>query len=74
MRLLPLGMALTLLGTGAVFAATPPAPATAANTATAMPAPHKSMKDCAKEATHEKLAGKARADFIKKCESGAESK
>jgi len=67
-------MALALLGTGAVFAATPPAPATAANAATAMPAAHNSMKDCAAEATHKKLAGKARTDFIKKCESGAQSK
>lgn len=74
MRLLPLGMALTLLGTGAVFAATPPSTPATAPTPTAMPAAHRQTKDCAKEAAHEKLAGKAREDFIRKCRNGEESK
>ncbi len=75
MKLLPLGMALTLLAAGTAFAGTTPAPAaTASAPASAAPAAHKSAKDCMKEAEHQKLAGKSREEFLKKCKSGEMTK
>lgn len=75
MKLLPLGMALTLLAAGTAFAGTTSAPAaTAAAPASAAPAAHKASKECMKEAEHQKLAGKAREEYMKKCKSGETTK
>lgn len=70
MKLLPLGMALTLLTAGAAFAAPSSPTTTATAPAAAMPAAHKSAKECKKEASEQKLSGKAHEEFLKKCESG----
>ena len=71
MNLLPLGMTLALLAGGAAFAGTTThAPmTTAAAPASAAPATHKSAKECAKEAGKQKLEGKSREEFVKKCKS-----
>lgn len=75
MKLLPLGMALTLLAAGTAFAGTTAAPAaTASAPASVAPATHKSAKECTKEAAHQKLSGKAHEDFLKKCKSGEMTK
>ena len=42
---------------------------TAAAPASAAPATHKSAKECAKEAGKQKLEGKSREEFVKKCKS-----
>ena len=76
MKLLPLGMTLALLAGGAAFAGTTThAPmTTAAAPASAAPATHKSAKECMREAAHQKLAGKAHEEFLKKCKSGEMAK
>ncbi|HQW09742.1 MAG TPA: hypothetical protein PK681_06570 [Steroidobacteraceae bacterium] len=75
MKLLPLGMALTLLAAGTAFAGSTTAPvATASAPTSAAPAAHKSAKECMKEAEHQKLAGKARQEFVTKCKSGETTK
>ena len=75
MKLLPLGMALTLLAAGTAFAGTTAAPAaTASAPAAAAPATHKSATECMREAAHQKLAGTAHEEFLKKCKSGEMAK
>lgn len=69
MKTVSLGMALALLATGAAFAGTRPT-TTAAAPASATPAMHKSAKECMNEARRQKLAGKAREEFLKKCQGG----
>ncbi len=74
MKLMSLGMALTMLSAGAAFAAAPSPTTTAAAPMTAMPAAHKSTKECTKEAESQKLSTKDREAFVKKCKSGQETK
>lgn len=65
MKSLPaLAVALSLV-TGAAFAAPP---ATGAASATAMTA-----KSCGKQATDQKLHGKARVKFVKECKAGKQA-
>lgn len=70
MKMIAILTATTLLAAGAAFAATTvPVTATSATAA----APAKPDNHCRNEANEKKLAGAARASFVKKCRADAKA-
>ena len=62
--------AVTLLSSGALFAADSPPPATTATPSGASATPVKSLKACNKQADAKNLTGAQRASFVKTCRGG----
>ena len=62
--------AVALLGSGVLFAADPPPPATTATPSGASATPVKSLKACNKQADAKNLTGQQRSTFVKSCRGG----